>query len=122
MARRFFNTAGPCRPKRHYMLPAEQRVASLRSLIDDETYFVLHASRQVGKTTSLRALAEALTAEGTYAALYTSCETGQKLIPELGIFAQRPERVYFRDRPVVTPRRGSDRHSIWTDRSPSSVF
>ena len=83
MARRFFNTAGPCRPDHHYMLPAAARVVDLRKLIDDKLYFVVHAPRQVGKTTSLRALAEALTAEGAYAALHTSCETGQKIHPDL---------------------------------------
>ena len=65
------------------MLPAERRVAELRGLIDDQSYFVVHAPRQVGKTTSLRALAEALTAEGHYVALHTSCEMGQKLHPDL---------------------------------------
>ncbi len=76
---RFFNTAGPCHPQKHYMLPAERRVVGLRRLIDQELYFVVHAPRQVGKTTSLRTLAESLTAEGRYAALLTSCEVGQKL-------------------------------------------
>ena len=52
-------------------------------MIDDQAYFVVHAPRQVGKTTSLRTLAEALTAEGTYAALLTSCEAGQKIHPDL---------------------------------------
>lgn len=80
---RFFNTAGPCRAERHYMLPAESRVAGLKPLIDGEQYFVMHAPRQVGKTTSLLALAESLTAEGTYAALHTTCEVGQKLVPDL---------------------------------------
>ena len=76
---RFFNTNGPCRAGKHYMLPAERRVTDLRRLIEQELYFVVHAPRQVGKTTSLGALAESLTAEGHYAALLTSCEMGQKL-------------------------------------------
>ena len=80
---RIFNTAGPCRPEKHYMLPASKRVESLRRLIDDEAYFVVHAPRQVGKTTSLIALAEELTAGGLYAALHTSCEAGQKVHADL---------------------------------------
>lgn len=39
--------------------------------------FIVHAPRQTGKTTSLAALATALTAEGTYAAFHFSCETAQ---------------------------------------------
>ncbi|HEX4963202.1 MAG TPA: AAA family ATPase [Thermoanaerobaculia bacterium] len=74
---RFFNTAGPCRPDLHYMLPPERRLPGFRRLIDHQTYFVVHAPRQTGKTTCFRALAQALTAEGSYAALLTSCEVGQ---------------------------------------------
>ncbi|HEY3358527.1 MAG TPA: AAA family ATPase [Polyangia bacterium] len=73
---RFFNTAGPCDPARHYMLPAAQRLPAARPLIDQLGYFVVHAPRQTGKTTTLRALARDLTAEGTFAALHFSCETG----------------------------------------------
>jgi hypothetical protein len=72
-----FNTAGPCNPVDHYMLPPERRLPGVRELIDEKAYFVIHAPRQVGKTTCFRALASALTAEGRYAALLVSCETGQ---------------------------------------------
>ncbi|MCP3958072.1 MAG: ATP-binding protein [bacterium] len=75
MARRF-NTAGICRPEKHYMLAPEARLGELRQLIDDEAYFVIHAPRQSGKTTSAQLLAEALTAEGTYAAVLASCKPG----------------------------------------------
>jgi hypothetical protein len=50
------------------------RFPEARELIDQQGYFVLHAPRQTGKTTTLRALAQALTAEGRYAALHFSCE------------------------------------------------
>ena len=74
---RFFNTAGPCVVSDHYTLPPERRLPELRDIIGRKLYFVLHAARQVGKTTTMRTLAQALTAEGTYAALHTSCEAGQ---------------------------------------------
>src|SRR6185369_768067 len=74
---RFFNTAGPCDPNDHYMLPSERRLPELRRLIDQELYFVIHAPRQSGKTTCFRSLAQSLTAEGRYAALLTSCEVGR---------------------------------------------
>lgn len=76
-AMRFFNTAGPCDPAKHYMLPPERRLPGVRDLIDQEQYFVLHAPRQTGKTTSVLALAKTLTAQGRYAALVATCETGQ---------------------------------------------
>jgi AAA domain len=71
---RHFNTAGPCEPDRHYMVPPEPRFPEARELIEQQGYFVLHAPRQTGKTTTLRALAKSLTAEGRYAALYFTCE------------------------------------------------
>ncbi|MBI4700936.1 MAG: ATP-binding protein [Deltaproteobacteria bacterium] len=74
---RFFNTAGPCDPETHYMLPAEARLPEARVLGERRAYFVLHAPRQTGKTTTLRALARALTAEGRFAALCFSCEAGE---------------------------------------------
>jgi hypothetical protein len=63
----FFNTAGPCDPRTHYMLPPERRLLGVRGLIDQQHYFVLHASRQSGKTTYLRSLAPALTSDGCLA-------------------------------------------------------
>jgi DNA polymerase III delta prime subunit len=72
-----FNTAGPCDPERHYIVPAEARLPEARALIDEGAYFVLHAPRQTGKTTTLRALARTLTAEGKFAALHFSCETAE---------------------------------------------
>jgi len=76
MSQRHFNTAGPCRPEIHYMLPPERRLPEVRRLIDAEGYFVVHAPRQVGKTTALRALATALTEEGRYTSVVLSMERG----------------------------------------------
>ncbi len=73
---RHFNTASVCRPDDHFMLAPEARLGELRQLIDHKAYFVIHAPRQSGKTTSALLLAEALTAEGTYAAVLASCKPG----------------------------------------------
>jgi hypothetical protein len=72
-----FNVAGPCRGDDHYMLSPEARLTELRPLIEEKAYFVVHAPRQTGKTTSLTSLARRLTAEGTYAAILTSCKVGE---------------------------------------------
>ncbi len=73
---RWFNTAGPCRPSKHYMLPALQRVPELVGLVEQESYFVVHAPRQVGKTTALLSLAQQLTAQGRHLAVLVSMEVG----------------------------------------------
>ncbi len=74
---RFFNTSGPCAPADHYMLPPEERLSEARRLIDMKRYFVLHAPRQTGKTTTIAALTASLNAAGRYAALLASCEEAQ---------------------------------------------
>jgi hypothetical protein len=74
---RYFNTAGPCSPDRHYMLPPEPRLPSAPELVDNWQYFIVHAPRQTGKTTALSALAQELTAEGRRVALMVSCERAE---------------------------------------------
>ncbi|WP_333305124.1 ATP-binding protein, partial [Microcoleus sp. K4-C2] len=73
---RWFNTAGPCRDDIHYMLPATRRLPNLERLIAQENYFVIHAPRQVGKTTAMLALAKQLTNSGQYTAVMLSVEVG----------------------------------------------
>lgn len=80
---KYFNTAGPCRPDEHYMLPPGRRLQGIEPLIERGFYFAVHAPRQAGKTTAFRALALELVKSGHYAALLTSCESGQKLRPDL---------------------------------------
>ena len=72
-----FNTAGPCDPVKHYMVPPVPRLADARKYVEDQSYFMVHAPRQTGKTTTLKALANELTAEGKIAALHFSCEAGE---------------------------------------------
>lgn len=73
---RFFNIAGICRPKDHYMVEPEARLVQLRTLIQRKAWFVVHAPRQSGKTTTTRLFAEALTTEGRFAAILASCKPG----------------------------------------------
>ncbi len=74
---RWFNTAGPCLPACHYMIPALRRLPEVPGLVEHMGYFVVHAPRQTGKTTAIRALADELTASGGYAALAFTCEVGR---------------------------------------------
>jgi hypothetical protein len=76
---RWFNTAGPNKVELHYTLPVMRRLPSVRRLIDQQSYFVLHAPRQVGKTTSFLSLAQELTAQGRYTSALLSVETGSAL-------------------------------------------
>jgi hypothetical protein len=73
---RHFNTAGPCKPDIHYMVPAAGRIPGVRELVETQSCFVLHAPRQSGKTTAILEVAAELTASGRYAAAVVSVEPG----------------------------------------------
>ncbi len=83
--KRVFNTAGPCDPRFHYMIPPEQRAPEARRLVEEMGYFAVHAPRQTGKTTLLRSLARSLTAQGRFAALHFSCETAEVARDDFGL-------------------------------------
>ncbi|MDR2344979.1 MAG: hypothetical protein LBE18_02845, partial [Planctomycetaceae bacterium] len=83
---KYFNVAGPCNEQEHYMIKASNRLQGVEELIDSRQYFVIHASRQSGKTTYLLDLSKRLNDEGKYYALYCSLEQVQNIIePEKGI-------------------------------------
>ncbi len=71
---RFFNTAGPCQPVRHYTVNPLPRLTGIRELIDGAHYFIIHAPRQTGKTTYLYALMHQLNGEGKYTALQVNIQ------------------------------------------------
>ena len=77
---RYFNVAGPCNKKQHYMIEASTRLHGVEQLIEYGQYFVIHAARQSGKTTYLQDLTQRLNAEGKYYALYCSLETLQGVV------------------------------------------
>jgi len=111
---RFFNTAGPCNPAYHYTLPPEQRLPQIARVIDQMHYFVLHAPRQTGKTTALRALATRLTDQGRYAAMLVSAETGAAF-DDVGL----AESAMLGDWAIATRALPPDlRPSAWPDASP----
>lgn len=61
----------------HYMVPPIPRLPDALPLIEEGQYFVVHAPRQTGKTTTLRALANKLNEDGEYAAVHFSCEVAE---------------------------------------------
>ena len=73
-----FNIAGPCFPDEHYMLPALERLPGIERIVEQRSYFVLHAARQSGKTTALMALVDEINAKGRMNALYFTVESVQR--------------------------------------------
>ena len=75
---RFFNTTGPVNPADHYCIPPLARfdLDDVLALVRTKKYFVLHAPRQTGKTSSLLALCDLLNGQG-YACVYTTVETAR---------------------------------------------
>ncbi len=74
-----FNTEGPVEPDEHYCIPPLERVdlGQMLGLIRRRKYFVLHAPRQTGKTSTLLALAARLNAAGEYRCVYVNVESAQ---------------------------------------------
>jgi hypothetical protein len=75
MTTRFFNTAGPCNPAWHYTVDPLPRLPEVRGLIEQKSYFVIHAPRQSGKTTYLKAMMQVLNREGRYTALQVNIQS-----------------------------------------------
>ena len=72
---RRFSVAGPVRPSKHYTIPPLSRVPMdrIEELVEIEEYFVLHAPRQTGKTSVLKALRGHLNEQG-WRCVYASCD------------------------------------------------
>ncbi len=49
MASKIFNTNGPCRPHRHYMVDLRSRLETIKRMVDAGEYFVINRARQYGK-------------------------------------------------------------------------
>ncbi len=83
---KFFNTAGPINSQDHYCLPPLERfnLAEIEILIAQKKYFVLHAPRQTGKTSSMLALMEYLNKQGQYRCLYCNIEAAQAARENVG--------------------------------------
>ncbi|MFI5718035.1 ATP-binding protein [Nocardia sp. NPDC051750] len=120
--RKKFNTTGPCTPKRHYMVPALERIPDARTYVDDGEYFVVHAPRQTGKTTSLADLARTLTAEGEYLAVHFSCEAASSFGDDISATEQgildriRASAQVATDRPELLPP------TPWPDAAPGTAL
>jgi hypothetical protein len=76
---RIFNIAGPSKPELNYQIDPLKRLdwEDLQQLMATQRYFVLHAPRQTGKTSTLLAMMAALNAGGVYACAYANIEGAQ---------------------------------------------
>ncbi len=74
-----FCTEGPVRADDHYLIAPLSRVdlPGILTLIEERKYFILHAPRQTGKTSSLLALEQYLNEIGSYRAVYLNVESSQ---------------------------------------------
>ena len=65
----------------HYAIPPLERLDLdvVMTLVRRKQYFVLHAPRQTGKTSTLLALADLLNRGGEYRCVYMNVEAGQAM-------------------------------------------
>ena len=85
---RHFNTAGPMDAQDHYCIPPLERIDLdfVLSLIHEQKFFILHAPRQTGKTSVLKAIQDHLNsgAAGDYRCLYVNIEGAQTARQDVG--------------------------------------
>ena len=78
---REFTNEGPVEPDMHYCIPPLERMdlEQILKLIRGRKYFILHAPRQTGKTSALKALQDLLNSGsvGSYRCVYVNLEGGQ---------------------------------------------
>ncbi len=75
--KRFFNTSGPCVAADHYQIAPISRLKGVMELVENKKYFILHAPRQTGKTTTIISYMKLINQEGKYIALYVNIEDAQ---------------------------------------------
>ena len=75
---RTFNTTGPCDPEFHYLLPPLERAPAAMGLVRGRSYLGVSGPRQCGKTSLLRALVDAINADGWARALILSSEAADR--------------------------------------------
>lgn len=85
---RFFSTAGPVVPNKHYCIPPLERLPDLDHvlrLVGREEYFTVHAPRQTGKTSALLALQDLLNSgtAGDYRCVYVNLEPAEAMREDL---------------------------------------
>ena len=73
-----FNTTGPCRPQRHYLIPPLERCPTALPLLQAGDYLALSGPRQSGKTSVLRALVDQINGDGWGRAVLLSCEAADQ--------------------------------------------
>jgi len=77
---RWFNIAGPCFAREHFMIPVERRAAATLALIEQGRWFSLVSGRQTGKTTVVKHLAKSLTARGDRLVLWVDLQVARDQI------------------------------------------
>jgi len=92
---RCFNTEGPVVAGEHYLVDPLSRVdvAGIDSLVERNKYFVLHAPRQTGKTSTLLSLVDRYNATGAYRCVYVNVESAQAHDEDIDAVLQTVLRV-----------------------------
>jgi hypothetical protein len=104
------------------MLPPEPRLPGARILVEQGQYFVVHAPRQTGKTTTLAALARDITADGQQVALLFSCERARIYDDDPGAASREILQAISREARVQRLPAELMPPAEWPDAPPGSVL
>ncbi len=124
--RKHFNTTGPVHPEDHYAIDPMTRLdwEEIHELIGAKKFFVLHAPRQTGKTSTLLAMMDVLNQSGEYTALYMGVESAQSARNnvEQGMMAIMNSLIDGAKYRLQDQRLASWRESIWNDNGAHAAF
>ncbi|MFZ2615390.1 MAG: AAA-like domain-containing protein [Anaerolineae bacterium] len=91
---RYFNTHGPVNVQEHYVVSRRALIEELTAQIEQGKFFTIYAPRQMGKTTLLRALDDALDARPDFLAIALSFEAYESW-PLSDFWADFSERMAY---------------------------
>jgi hypothetical protein len=76
---KYFNIVGPANPRDHYYVADHLSESTLRQLIDNKQYVILHAPLKSGKTTLINEFSRTLHEQGRYRALCVNVEAARTM-------------------------------------------
>jgi hypothetical protein len=100
-----FNITGKCHPTKHYMADVSQKIAKIRTMVEEGDYFIINRPRQYGKTTTLYTLSDLLTKSGDYIVFNISFEgIGDAIFQDEKLFSKGFVELLARYAEISAPK------------------
>lgn len=98
---REFNITGTCIPEYHYMVNIDDKLKSIKSMVEKGKYFVINKPRQYGKTTTLNQIKRRLSGEYVVINISFEAQADDNSYPDryfVGSFVNKVNKSLSRDK------------------------